>query len=410
MRNRMFLIKPAALVFVLIQGLMPAIAWGQSPYSAAVLINGQAVTHYEIEQRSLLLEALGNAGDIEKQAVEELIDDRLRLFAGRLFGVQVSPDEVKQGLAEYAQRSNMAPEQLIEALSAEGVEPETFTDFVKTSLIWRNVVQQKFQSKSFITEAELDTAMALGTTAVGASVLLTELILPLEPTTAQQTRELMEHLSANLNGFQEFEEAVLTYSAAASRANSGKLDWVPITSLPPDVGSAMMTMAVGQVTRPIEIPNAMVIFQLRGIRDNRTIAARPIAYDYATLMIPGGRSPETLARASALAGAIDTCNDLQEEAGNYPDGSFSQQVVPIGKVSRDIGGELGNLDGNEVSTNLTRGDNGEFLMFLMLCGRTNKLSEGNREDVRNALFAQRMESFGQGYLQELKGDAIILYK
>jgi peptidyl-prolyl cis-trans isomerase SurA len=406
----MFLIKPAALVFMLIQGLMPAIAWGQSPYSAAVLINGQAVTHYEIEQRSLLLEALGSTGDLEKQAIEELIDDRLRLFAGRLFGVQIGPDEVKEGLAEYAQRSNMAPEQLIEALSAEGVEPETFTDFVKTSLIWRNVVQQKFQSKSFITEAELDTAMALGTTAVGASVLLTELILPLEPTTAQQTRELMEHLSANLNGYQEFEEAVLTYSAAASRANSGKLDWVPITSLPPDVGSAMMTMAVGQVTRPIEIPNALVIFQLRGIRDNRTSAARPIAYDYATLMIPGGRSPETLARASALAGAIDTCNDLQEEAGNYPDGSFSQQVVPIGKVSRDIGGELGNLDANEVSTNLTRGDNGEFLMFLMLCGRTNKLSEGNREDVRNALFGQRMESFGQGYLQELKGDAIILYK
>jgi len=46
----------------------------------------------------------------------------------------------------------------------------------------------------------------------------------------------------------------------------------------------------------------------------------------------------------------------------------------------------------------------------MLCGRTNSISEGNREDVRLALFNQRMEAFGEGYLQELKGDAIIREK
>jgi len=261
-----------------------------------------------------------------------------------------------------------------------------------------------------VTEAELDTAVALGTTATGVSVLMSELIVPYQDGTQDQALELVEFLSKNIKSFKEFEEAALTYSAAPSRANGGKLDWIPIANLPPVVGSKVMTMGVGSVTAPVILPTAVVIFQLRGLRDNKAVAARPIAYDYATLLLPGGRSAETLAKAHALRGSVDTCMDLMAKSEDYPEGSFNQQVVPLRSVTKDIGGELANLDANEVSYNLTRGENGENLLFLMLCGRTNKISEGNREDVRNALFIQRMEAFGNGYLQELKGDAIIVYK
>ncbi|NOX74137.1 MAG: peptidylprolyl isomerase, partial [Alphaproteobacteria bacterium] len=111
--------------------------------------------------------------------------------------------------------------------------------------------------------------------------------------------------------------------------------------------------------------------------------------------------------ASKLAGEIDTCFDLQAKAEKYPAENFSQQVLPVRNVPKSIALELGKLDENEVSTTLTSGANGEFLTFLMLCGRTTKLSEGDREQVRLALFSQRMEAFGEGYLQELLGDAII---
>ena len=47
------------------------------------------------------------------------------------------------------------------------------------------------------------------------------------------------------------------------------------------------------------------------------------------------------------------------------------------------------------------------LMFLMLCGRSTELPEGAREQVRAALFNQRLESYSDGFLAELRADALI---
>jgi peptidyl-prolyl cis-trans isomerase SurA len=396
----------SGLFAVLLAGAVQA----QSPFSAAVIVNGGIVTWYDIDQRARMLEVIGQAADAEKAAREALIDERLYAFAARQLGISVTEDAIKEGMAEFAARANLEPAQFVEALAAEGVDPETFRAFVHSGLLWRLVVQQKFQAKAFVSEAELDTAMALGTTSVGASVLLSELVLPLQPGQEDLARELAADLSSRIKTSAEFEEAALTYSSSPSRANGGKLDWIPLANLPEDVGKSMLTMSVGQVTPPIELGNSIVIFQLRGIRDNRAVSARTIAYDYATYLIPGGQSETAVAEARKLAASVDTCNDLQALVRDQPAERFNRQVVTVGKVARDVSLELAKLDRNEISTALTAGQGGEYLMMVMLCNRTNALTEGNREEVRAALYNQRMEAFGQGFVQELRGDAIIVYK
>ena len=169
-------------------------------------------------------------------------------------------------------------------------------------------------------------------------------------------------------------------------------------------------MGVGQVTQPLPLPGAVAMFQLRGVRDNRAAATKTIAYDYASLLLPGGRSPETLKIAAAIGDEVDTCNDLLAVSSRYPEDYFSEHVTAVRQVPRAVLTELTHLDDGEISTTLTAGENGEFLQLLMLCGRTNSISEGDREQGRNVLFNQRMEAFGEGYLQELLGDAIIRNK
>ncbi len=410
MRRTSHKIRLTTHALALILLAFPSFSLAQNPYAEALTVNDSSITNFEISQRELMLKAIGTLGDLQKQATDALIEDRLRQQSARSLGLTLTEDEKAAGMTEFAKRANMTTEQFVAALGKDGVYPETFYDFVDAGLIWRKVVQTKFQAKAFITESELNTAMALGTTAVGASVLVSELILPLPQGAEAQSIELATELSKRLKTLKGFEEAVLTYSAAASRGKGGKLDWMPITNLPPEVAKQIMTMSVGEVTTPVQMPQAVAIFQLRGIRDNRTIAAKTIAYDYSKLLIPGGKSDATLKQARALADSIDTCQDLAAKAQKFPAELFSTQVTPVGKTPRNIARELENLDANEVSFNLTEGANDQYLAFLMLCGRTNKLSEGNREQVRQALFSQRMDAFGQGYLQELMGDATIVRK
>lgn len=397
--------KRVAIFSLAILPWLPVSLDAQSLYSSAVSINGQNVTYFEIDQRARLMQALGAPEEVVSAAKKTLTEDRLREFAARNMGLTVTAEELAAAMTEFAKPAKLTADQFVAELENSGVYRESFEDFVRTGLLWRKVVQTRFQSKAVITDAELETAMALGTTAVGTTVLVSELIIPILPGSENDTMELAKMLAGRIHGFAEFEEAVLTYSASPSRANGGKLDWMPAANLPPAVAQSITSLGIGSVTAPVRLPNAVVMFQIRGIRDNRSVAARTIAYDYATLLMPGGRSAETLAKAETLAGSIDTCNDLQAKSAKF--GTFERKVVPVGKTSRRIAGELGALDANEVSFNLSAGENDQYLMFLMLCARTNRLSQGNREQVRLSLLNQRMEAFGNGYLQELMGDAII---
>ena len=398
------------LVYIALSAV-PTMAPAQSsPYQAAVVVNGIGVTYHEIDQRMLMLETLGTLGDVEKQAREALIDERLQQQAARQLGVAITEDLLKAGMDEFAARANITGEQMTAEFAKEGVDPEAFADFVRAGLIWRSVVSQKFQSKAIVSEAELDAAINLGSTSVGASVLLAELVLPLVEGQEAQVMELATDLSRRPRTEADFEEAVLTYPASPTRADGGKIDWIPIGNLPAEIGTLLLTRGVGAVTPPIPLPNAVAIFRLRGLRDNRTAAAKTIGYDYATFLIPGGRSEAALAQAAKLKQEIDTCKDLAAKVRQLPETLFNRSTLPLRQIPRNFADELAQLDPNEVSTNLTSGQNGENLVFLMLCSRTTALTAGNREEVRNALFSQRMEAFGTGYLQELRGDAIITYK
>ncbi len=403
-------LKSLALCLALLSGLPFAAQAQSSPFQAAITVNNVGITYYEIGQRARMLQVLGTLGDVEKQARDALIDDRVQHQAAKTLGVSVTNEELQAGMEEFASRANLNAEQLLAEFAKAGVDPETFTDFVRAGLEWRHVIVQKFQSKAFISEAELNTALALGATSLGASVLMSELVIPLAPGQETQAQELADDLSKRLKTAAEFEDAVLTYSAAPSRADGGKIDWIPIGNLPPEIGTLFLTRGVGAITPPVKLPNAVAIFLLRGLRDARTAGSKTVGYEYATFQIAGGRSEAALKQAAEISASVDTCKDLAAKVRKLPENLFSQQTLPIAKVPRDIALELARLDNNEISTNLTSGPQGENLVLLMLCQRTTALTSGNREEVRTALFNQRMEAFGTGYLQELRSDAVILNK
>ena len=89
-----------------------------------------------------------------------------------------------------------------------------------------------------------------------------------------------------------------------------------------------------------------------------------------------------------------------------------KKKLPRPKLTRaqiaDIYDELAKLDPNEASATLTR-NNGQTLMFLMLCNRTRNLGEDTtRVDVANALTQQRLQALANSLLEQLRADAVII--
>lgn len=385
-------------------------AWSQSAFSPAILVNDKAVTYFEIEQRSLLLTLMNTPGDVRKAAREQLINERLQLGAADIMGIRPSEDGVLAGIARFAQRANMETDELIKALEGEGVSEETLRDFVHAGIAWQGVVQSRYGGSIQISEDEIDRAIAQNTGAGGINVLLSEIVIPVTPQTQGQVMAVANQIS-DLTTLADFEAAATKYSQAATKENGGKLNWISITKLPAELRPSIMALGPGDITEPIVLPNAVALFQMRSKAEASTPAPSYSAIDYSVLRLPGGRSAETLALAEEIKGKIDTCDDLFGEARELPEEYLNRESVEPGKIPRDIALQLAHLDNNEVSTSLTsvNAAGQPFLLMVMLCGRTAKLGdEVSREDVASALREQRLQSFAEGYLAQLRADATIV--
>jgi peptidyl-prolyl cis-trans isomerase SurA len=384
-------------------------AFAQGLFSPAILVNDGVITNYEIKQRTLLLSIIQSLGSSEKLAREQLIEDRLKMSAATAVGISLTEEGVVEGISEFAARADMKGPEFLAALKQEGVDKETFVDYVRVGLTWRGLIQAKFGGRITIDEAEIDRALAANSG--GLRVLMSEIIIPIDPKTEDQVMELAGQISA-LRSTKAFSDAAKKFSAAPTRSVGGQIKWLPISELPPALRDVIFELSPGEVTEPVRLPNgkAIALFQLRGIEEIAQKAPKFAAIEYATMYLPGGRTPETLAQAAGIIARVDTCDDLYAEAlGQAPEVLVREAQAPA-DIPRDIAAELATLDKHEISTKLTR-SNGQSLMVLMLCSRTAAVNEDvSREVVAAALRDQRLGSFARSFLAELRSDAIIIEK
>ncbi|MCK4711380.1 MAG: peptidylprolyl isomerase [Marinosulfonomonas sp.] len=402
----MTIIRFLALCLTFVALAIPAGA--QNMFAPAVKVNEQVVTNYEVDQRAKFLTLLRAPGDPREAALKALIDERLQTEAARVAGVILTDEQVEVGMEEFAARANLSTEDFIKALAGGGVAAETFRDFVKSGLAWRELVRARFGPRSQITEAEVDRAISQTSGEGGLRVLLSEIILPATPEMAAQSQRRAEQI-AKLTTTGAFSAQARQHSASGSRERGGRLDWMPLSNLPAQIRGQILALSPGQVTPPISITNGIVLFQLRAIEETEVKARTDIALEYAVYYIAGGRSDAALKEAARIKARVDTCDDLYAINKGQPEERLVIDTLPIADVPQDVAIELAKLDPGEVSINLTR-SNGETLMFLMLCGRTPELGEDvSREQVRARLTNQRLQSYADGYLSDLKADATIVY-
>ncbi len=392
----------AIVIFVgLLIGILATQTMAQSRFSPAIQVGDRVITHYEIEQRARFLGLLRAPGDPRNIARQQLINEAIQLRAGTSFGVEVSNEELLQSQAEFAGRANLTLEQFITILQQNGIAAETYRDFVRAGVIWRAIVQGRFQSiASDVPSDQIERTFAQTGTEGGLRVLISEILLPAStPETALASRERAAEL-ANLDGEAAFAAAARQYSVAASRARGGEQNWVPIETLPEGIRGIIGALSPGQISRPVELPNAIGLFLLRNLE--RVDAGTPenLSVDYALFITDGDQNT-----ANAIAEDTDTCDDLYGVAHGLPEERLIRELQPIGALPADVRSAIGTLDIGEATTALTRNGRGTV---LMLCSRLPSLESSIDLDiVGNRLVNSRLTAMAANYLADLRANTTI---
>lgn len=403
------LIAPAlALGLALGAAFAPAPARAQNLFAPVITVNDKVITRFELEQRAKMLALFRAPGNPMEEARKQLIEERLKVDAADALGAVIAQEDIEAGMEEFAARANLTLEQFLKALQGAGVSEQTYRDFIVAGVTWRSLVRAKFGPKVQVGEADVDRALNSNAGA-GVRVLLSEIYIAAQPGQEAQAEARAQEIS-QITTLPAFAQAARRYSAAPTRGRGGRVNWMPITQLPPAIRGQVLGLAPGQVTQPIPIPGAIALFQLRAIEETDAPEREYAAIEYAAYYIDGGKSDAAMARARKIKATIDTCDDLYGVAKGQPENVLERGSKKPEEIPRDIAMELAKLDKHEVSLNLTRAG-GQTLVFLMLCGRVPVLpDEVNRDQIELGLQNRRLESFATGYLEQLRSEARIVEK
>jgi peptidyl-prolyl cis-trans isomerase SurA len=376
----------------------------QGLFSPAAVVDGTVITRWQVEERARFLALLRAPGAGYEGARDALIDETIQARAAREAGIEVTPEELEQGLAEFASRGNLSPEQFVEVLTQAGVAAETFRDFVRNGLLWRELIQARFGSRARPSDAQVDRTLARGDARAGVEVLLSEIALPVTPQNRVEVTALAERLSATLRGEAAFADAARRFSRAPTAPSGGRLDPISLAELAPPVAEQVIALPDGGVSEPVNFGSFIGIFLLRGLREGDVPPPETLTVDYAEVLIPGGRSPEALQAAAGLSARADTCGDLYGLMRDQPPERLIRRSVARDALPPDLRQVLATLDPGEVSTLLTAQGT---LRLVMLCERVAEASDDERRALGQRLLSGRLEGYAEAYLEELRADARI---
>ncbi|NND21753.1 MAG: peptidylprolyl isomerase [Silicimonas sp.] len=390
-----------SLVAVVLTSGTDALAQGR--FSPVVQVGDKTVTRYELDQRTRFLSLLGAPGDPRDLAREQLINEAVQISAAEKAGLEISADEVRGGMEEFASRANLTAEQLVTSLGQAGVDAETFRDFIGAGVAWRNYVRESFgeNARNQVPGDLVARTLAQTGTEGGLRVLISEILLPATtPETTQASRLRAGQLSS-LGSEEAFAAAAREVSVAPSAPVGGALNWVALDTLPDELRGIVSQMTPGQISRPVNLENSIGVFLLRDVE--RVAAGTPetLLIDYA-LFIAGGER----AAAEAVAAEIDVCDDLFGVAQTLPEERLIREEVSVAALPADIRSELARLDENETSTALTRGGQPTV---LMLCARKPALeSTVDLAIIGNRLLNARLGTMAADHLADLRANTIVV--
>ena len=112
------------------------------------VVNGQPITNYDVQRRAAFLRLRRVGGDRNTKALEELIDQTIKLQAARRANVLASNKEVDESYARFASSNKMTLSQLNQILSQSGVTSDHFKLFIRGQMSWQRVVSGRFRSET----------------------------------------------------------------------------------------------------------------------------------------------------------------------------------------------------------------------------------------------------------------------
>ncbi len=127
--------------------------------SVAVMVNGEPITSFDVDQRIRLTQVSTQRTPGRKEVIEELIDERLKHQLLKRFAIPDVDKDVDNTFNGMARRAGMNPKTFAEQLGRANVGTATLKARIKAEIIWSQVVRGRYSSSFQFSDKDIRTQL-----------------------------------------------------------------------------------------------------------------------------------------------------------------------------------------------------------------------------------------------------------
>lgn len=385
------------------------------------VVNDDVISANDLAARVSLLLATSNLQDVPENrsrvgpfALRALIDERLKLQEAKRLNVQVSRDDVDQGIARFEAQLGIPPRQLPRVLAYYGVGMQAVRDHIRAEVAWVKAVTKRAQGQVVVSDEDVTARLEqLKQDAGKPEVRVAEIFLPTDnPAKEAEVKALADRLMAELKAGASFPGLARNFSQSPSAAMGGDLGWLRVDDFEPALQSTVADMTAGEAYGPVRTQAGYQIVLMIDRRTAKGITGGGSRVVLSQLVLPvpaGASAAQTKARmdeAKQLAASAKSCEDLRA-IGRANGSPLSGELgaTDIGQLAPDMQNLVRPLRAGEKTAPFQSKDG---IVVLMVCSRTDGDTGGEARDrVRDMLANERLATLSRRMLRDLTREAFV---
>jgi peptidyl-prolyl cis-trans isomerase SurA len=429
--DKPFLVSPVAASGVRQFGTLPRIKpIARSADYIVAVVNSESVTDNEVKFRVAKLQQENQEkggtqptpGELRKQALDALVEERVLVTYARDNGVKVDDGEVDRAIANIASSNKMTPDQLRERLRQQGVDYATFRNGIRDQITIERIREREVVAHIRVTDAEINDYIGKmrGGHSAAPQINLAQILISVPdkstPAVEAERKARAEQALARVHNGEPFEQVAREMSDDTNKAKGGEMGSRAVDKYPDLFANAVADVKVGGVTGLLHSGAGFHILKVisRGEESGLTVAQtrvrhivlRPsaaLSIDAAERRIiemrqqiaSGAKTFEELARQYSEDGSAQAGGDLGwASPGSFvPEFEEAMDKLPIAGLSGPVRSRFG-------------------VHLIQVLDRRDTTVEPKqlRDQATNALKEQKFDPAYAEWVADLRAKAFIEYR
>lgn len=429
--NKPALVSPVAASGVRQFGSLPRIkATAISADYIVAVVNSESVTNNEVTARFAKLQqesierggSQPTPGELRKQALDALVEERVLVTYARDNGVKVDDGEVDRAIGNIASSNKMSSDQLRDRLRQQGVDYGTFRAGIKDQITIERIREREVVSHIRVTDTEISDYIAKmrGDHNTAPQINIAQILITVPekstPAIEAERKARAEQALARVRNGEPFDQVAREMSEDSNKAKGGEMGSRPADKYPDLFSMAVANVKVGGTTDVVRSGAGFHILKVlsRGEESGLTvtqtrvrhIVLRPSAQlsidaverrilDFRQQIFSGAKTFEELARQYSEDGSAQAGGDLGwASPGSFvPEFEEAMDKLPVGGLSQAVRSRFG------------------VHLIQVLDRRETVVDQKQlREQATNALKEQKFEPAYAEWVADLRAKAFIEYR